>query len=81
MWGRDTSLLEWIQRIKGSLVLDTKRGRQMSFLKGADVETHSQLYTIERENLQRLHGVWSAYCLYWGELNDQEGGLVIRLGL
>ena len=65
--GRDTSLLEWIQRIKGSLVLDTKRGRQMSFLKGADVETHSQLYTIERERIYRDSMVFGLRTAYIGE--------------
>jgi len=66
--GRDASLLEWIQRIKGSLVLDTKRGRQMSFLKGADdVETHSQLYTIERERIYRDSMVFGLRTAYIGE--------------
>jgi len=61
MWGRDTSLLEWIQRIKGSLVLDTKRGRQMSFLKGGRCrDTFTIVYYRERESTETP---WCLVCV------------------
>jgi len=70
MWGREFKFIGMDPKNKGdiSLVLDTKRERQMSFLKGGRCrDTFTIVYYIERERVYRDSMVFGLRAAYIGE--------------